>query len=375
MQNSKRILSRVWRIAEIADTAMGYYARIPTAGRLALEAVVLIVLTNGVGFILKWADVVRANWLTTCILASLVGAALWFAIEAWRLRNSRRMSFAEKTDSRAIATNYSNHANLKNITVTPDDDGAWAWLRVDNNGPTGKFQVSVELLDTGEKEHSYHPPWRDNGAQVLEIVKGDEGKINIAEIDPLQTQNEVVLRFYTTANSEGKFCKTFPVPSTIHCRITVFHMEQGPVAQPREYVLQIESTDRLRFFGKAGMKQGEQPQPRAERTYIGEGVWWEVKWRGFRLMSGRIDAEGPLCIYDDTPLRYKGSGLPESVEDYQEVRPPSSYLLCPACKKKYYLDATDTDFKRVGDARNYAAWRLGGGRTVLEELIDRAGLS
>ena len=111
------------------------------------------------------------------------------------------------------------------------------------------------------------------------------------------------------------------------------------------------------------------------RTYIGEGVQQEVKWRAFRLPNGRIEAEGPLCVDDDAPLLYRTftpGGSP--IEDYQEVNPPESHLYCPKCGKKYYMDATERKATRIGDARQYAAWRLGGGRTKFEKMIDRLGL-
>lgn len=269
------------------------------------------------------------------------------------------------------------------VTISPDDDGEWAWLRVDNNDKAGVFIVSVELLETGEKEHAYHAPWRDNNVESLEIVKGDHRKANIAWIAAdAATNTKAAVRFFSKSNSDGYFQKAFEIGSHVRCRIKVFRKDEGPVTLPREYVLHIEARDRLHFFERGSYAStvstsgadsvGKEPPT---GTYVGEGIWDEVKWKGRRLASGRIDAGGPLCIDDDTLLLYRTftpDGSP--IEDYHEVNPPESHLYCPLCGKKYYLGATERKARRIGDARRNAAWRLGGGMTPYEKHLKNVGL-
>jgi len=110
------------------------------------------------------------------------------------------------------------------------------------------------------------------------------------------------------------------------------------------------------------------------RAYIGD--WQdEVKWSGWRLANGYVEADGPFCPVEDAPLEFIGDWHRRvRVEDWQEIRPPDTYLVCPQCERKWYLGATDRKPKRVGTARETAVWRLKGGKTSMERLIDKLPL-
>lgn len=111
-----------------------------------------------------------------------------------------------------------------------------------------------------------------------------------------------------------------------------------------------------------------------DRVFVQRGEWHEVYWQAWRLWNGYIDVEGPYCPRDFEMLRFYDGNREAGVEDYQEVRPPATYLICPKCKHKYYLGATQREAKRIGDSRSYAGWRLDGGKTRAERLRDVMGL-
>lgn len=127
------------------------------------------------------------------------------------------------------------------------------------------------------------------------------------------------------------------------------------------------------------MKEGN-PMPRSESDLggdavdLGRGTYHDVIWRGWRMPNRWVDADGPFCPADEAALMYKSDGpAPSPAKDYQEVRPPETYLVCPQCSREFFLTATDKKTQRIGDSRRYAAWRLAGGKTRLERIFDNLG--
>ena len=134
------------------------------------------------------------------------------------------------------------------------------------------------------------------------------------------------------------------------------HMSQqvAPVLVPEEQVMTNDDTS---------------------RQSLGTGLYFGVHWGGFRLPNGYLEADGPFCPRDDTALVFRtGAPDPSPIRDYQVVDPPNTALVCPACEREYYLDASEKESAHIGNCRSHAAWRLGGGMTKWEQMMKRMGL-
>lgn len=118
----------------------------------------------------------------------------------------------------------------------------------------------------------------------------------------------------------------------------------------------------------------------AQPELAGSGIHHEVKWIGLKYPNGYIEPDGPFCPRDDTRLKFTHGtgdepGLSEP-NDHDIIGPSvtGGALFCETCRKRYYLDATTRDARRLGAARDQARRSLFRPLTALERSIRRLGL-
>lgn len=322
---------------------------------------------------LSWVDSNTWRWI---LVVAVLSFLLTVNIDSmWaRIRRKQAVESAGPPAAPPLPASERRLSPPPNFDLEREVSGEWVHLIVRNDGPTRCFRVKVERIQ-GTKEPQHRPwslKWRTSDDEDRKVV--DKEALNFARIyAPGQRSSEPdgAFRLYSHSKQDGWVVHPLKDELIITVRVIALDPKQ-----------QIERTVRLRFdevridTGQQGQVEGDQMvSDREQRELIGTRTYREARWKGWRLPNGYVEAEGPFCPADDTLLKFKSaSAHPSPVEDYQEIRPPDTRLVCEQCGRSFYLDATDRKSARVGDARSYAAWRLGGGRTRLEALADRLGL-